>query len=221
MSLINEALKKAERERFGAQVPHHRHVSPALELAQGAEAARRSTGVGSNSWMIVLLLLISCCLGALLAYLFSLRSESSSSAGPELVIPSSDQSTPEEAVIGRSSIASLPGVEGSIDPGEGIEEGSGLPSQGQLPDPVLDSETPRKPIPVSPEIARFLAERIRIQMVIPSSQRLLVLSDDGVTNVTIRSGELVPAPYLVYFTKIDGSVIVFTDGMGGEYRKSF
>lgn len=217
MSLINEALKKAQRQRTEAPVVVDTSIPPSTGGGSPRIAKRRQPMPARTLVLLiggVFAVILMC--GVLGFVIFRTDPSTPPAAKIEIAVVSS--LPPEPAPL--PAIAPLPPV-------VAVKLPPITPSDSTPPSSVEVSVVPEKPKPAppkpvvlapvaNPRVYEFL-ETLRVSGIRASETDPKVIMNDRV----FRINDLVDRATQLRLTRVESSSLTFVDGTGFEYRKTF
>lgn len=225
MSLINEALKKAQRQR--AEGPAGVPPPAAAPTAGGAPAApiaKRRPPMPARTLVILLVgggsVLV---MGGVLAFLFLGDDSAVPPRAPAPVVASA-HSVPPVAPAPESPIAPVPApvpapvIEVRL---PAIPHATPAPSPAPVPAPAVVHPEPVKPaiprVPTANPLVYEFLEKLRVAGIRASPTDPKVIMNDRV----FRLNDIVDRITQLRLVHIDNDTLTFVDGSGFEYKKSF
>ena len=235
MSLINEALKKAQKQRTGESPPLA--AMPGVGGEPAARIARRAKPVGFNSLLIRIGLGAGAVVVLIVAGIFLvrvLRSKpdtpppaktalaSPTSPGPVAPAPGSAGPTPSPTAANTFVLpiivpSSTPAIAQKTDPAEAKVETKPVVVAAVTPPPPVAPAKPAAPPPKLGAKAISFIESLRIAGIRASATDSKVLMSDHV----YRVGDTVEHELGLKITGITSSSLTFEDEHGATYTRQF
>ncbi len=228
MSLINEALKKAQKQRTGESPPLA--AMPGVGGEPAARIARRAKPVGFNSLLMrigfgagaILVLIVA---GIFLARVFKNKSETTppaktalvtetapgpSASAPGSALPAASSTTANTFVLPMAAPSSTPAVVQKTDGKSAVVAPVAPPLQ------VMPAKPAAPPPKLGPKAISFI-ENLRIAGIRASATDSKVLMNDHV----YRVGDTVERELGLKITGITSGSLIFEDERGAAYTRQF
>ncbi len=216
MSLINEALKKAQRLRQEEPAPGN----PTSESAPTDRVIKRSPPRSTNTMILLVVGGVVLVVLSVVATVFLLNRPSDAPVAPVAsIVPEAPALPTATTPVIHAPV--IPAIEAVPAANEALEPAP------PLAEPVIVAAAPPKPVPVAPplpaadpqpdpRVAAFV-EAIRVAGIRSSGNESRVLMNERV----YRVNDLVDRTLNVRLTKVEADTLTFADANGLSYVKKF